>query len=210
MAELVALALREAIVVYARRSLTDGLVVMAQGNFSARDPDTGYIAITPHEQPYAGMTPNSLVIVDVDGKKVAGEHSPSFETPVHCTVYRERPAVMAVAHTEPPYINAFGALGRAIPPITSTTYKAAGGTIAIMPYRRSGSVEFAQEMLAVMGDSYGVVWANHGMMVVGPNIDLAYERSLAIETGARVYHLALQLGEPQTLAWIKDRGSIVA
>jgi len=210
MSELVTQAIREAVVAYARQSRADGLVVMAQGNFSARDPNTGYIAITPHEQPYSRLTPADLVIVDVNGEQIAGDLAPSFETPVHCTVYRERPDVMAVAHTEPPYVNAFGAVGQAIPPVTSTTYKAAGGTIAIMPYRRSGSVEFAQEMLAVMADCYGIIWANHGMLVVGPNIDLAYERSLAIEKGAQILHLAMQIGEPQTLAWIKDRGSITA
>ncbi len=200
----------EDIVRITQRVVVDNLVVSTQGNFSARDPATGYIAITPHDAPYSRLTAADLVIVDVNGNLVAGSLAPSFETPVHCTVYRKRPNVMAIAHTEPAYVNAFGAVNREILPVTTTAFKSSGGTIPIMPYQRSGSVEFAEQMLAVMRDRYAVVWANHGMLVVGPTIDAAYERSLAIEAGARTLHLALQIGDPSTLAGIKDPASVVA
>jgi L-ribulose-5-phosphate 4-epimerase len=186
------------------------LMVGNQGNFSARDPATGYFAITPHDRPYVSMTTDDLVILDVQATVVAGHHQPSYDHVVHATVYRERPEVMAVVHTEPPYINVFGALGRAIVPVTTTGLKSSLGAVPIMPYRPVRDVAFAQEMLQLMGERLAVVWANHGLLLVGATIDQAYERSAAVEFNAKVLHLALQLGEPQTLEWIKDVGMVLA
>lgn len=184
---------------FAQRASADGLVSMAQGNVSGRDPNTGNIAITPHEFPYEGMRTTDIVIVDIEGNKIAGNLDPSFETPVHCAVYRNRPEVMAIVHTEPQYVNAFGAVHLEIQPVTTTLYKAAGGPIPIMPYRRSGSLEFADEMLKIMGSRNAIVWANHGMLVVGPSVEVAYHRSVAIERGAYTLFLASQLGRPKIL-----------
>lgn len=208
MEDLVTNAILQDIVRFAKRAPSDDLVIMAQGNISARDPRTGYVAITPHEMPYQDMLPTDLVIVDVDGSKVAGDREPSFETPVHCAVYRARPEVLAVIHTEPPHVNALGAVQQEIPPITSTMLKMAGGTIPVMPFNRSGSEEFAQEMLKLMGNRNAIVWANHGMLVLGPSVEIAYSRSYAIEQGARTLLLALQIGKPKTLAWIEDVGLV--
>ena len=184
---------------FAQRASTYGLVSMAQGNVSGRDSNTGYIAITPHEFPYDDMKVSDIVIVNIEGEKISGNLDPSFETPVHCAVYRSRPEVMAIVHTEPPYVNAFGAVHIEIQPITTTLYKAAGGPIPVMPYRRSGSLEFANEMLKIMGGRNAIVWANHGMLVVGPSVEVAYHRSVAIEQGAYTLFLALQLGKPKIL-----------
>lgn len=198
--------LLEDILRFAKRAPADGLVSMAQGNVSGRDPRTGYIGITPHEVPYEKMKVNDLVIMDVDGNKLAGDLNPSFETPVHCAVYRARPEVMAIVHTESPYVNAFGAVHRQIQPVTTTLYKASGGPIPVIPYRRSGSLEFANEMLKIMGSGNAIVWANHGMLVVGPSVEVAYHRSIAIEQGARTFFLALQIGEPKIL---KDLTAVI-
>jgi ribulose-5-phosphate 4-epimerase/fuculose-1-phosphate aldolase len=187
-----------------------GLMTGNQGNFSARDPDSGLVVITPHDRPYDSMTGDDLVVVDVDGAVIAGHHEPSYELPVHCTVYRERPGVMAVAHTEPSYVNVFGALGRPIPPVTATGLKCAGGTVPVTEFARTRDVAFALAMLAAMGDAHAVVWGNHGLLVVAPTIAVAVERSAAIEQNAQILYLALQLGEPRTLAWVEDVGMVVA
>ena len=108
-------ALCQSIIDYARRAAELGLVPNTQGNVSARDPETNLIAITPHDLPYGALAADDVVIVDLDGRKVAGRHDPSFETPVHCAVYRERPDVFGIVHTEPPYVNCLGAVGIAHP-----------------------------------------------------------------------------------------------
>lgn len=171
-----------------------------QGNLSARDPASGLVAITPHDYPYELMTPADVVVVDPDGRVVAGTREPSHETPVHCTVYRERPDVHAVVHAEPTYVNVFGVLGRPIPAVVVSQLLAVGGPAPVMPFMPSGSEAFAREMLRCMGSMNAVVWAQHGCLTVGPDLETAFRCAVALEGGAQIAYLAAALGQPATLA----------
>lgn len=192
--------LKQAIVEAALFAYRHGLNLNTSGNFSARDPETGRIFITPTGYPYERMTRADIVEVDVQGRPVAGWLAPSNETAVHCTVYRARPDVHGVVHTEPPYANCFGMLRRPIEPVLISLLLAAGGPVPVMPFAPSGSVAFGERMLEAMGDRFAVIWANHGMLTIGHSLQVALERSVAVEEGARVYHLALQLGTPHALS----------
>lgn len=192
----VSLAIRASVIEYAKRVADLGLVANTQGNVSARDPDTGLIAVTPHDLPYNAMTPDDLVIVDSHGTRLAGDREPSYETAVHCVVYRERPDVGAAIHTEPTYVNCLGAVGRAIQPVVASLLTYVGGPVPVMPFLLSGSEEFGCRMLAVMGNGHAVVWANHGLLTVGTTVDQAFRRTVIVEHAAQIYHLALLHGEP--------------
>ena len=63
----VALALRTNVITFAKEAATRGLVPNTQGNVSVRDPQSGLIAITPHDLPYEGITPDDLVIALISG-----------------------------------------------------------------------------------------------------------------------------------------------
>jgi L-ribulose-5-phosphate 4-epimerase len=194
--ETVSLAIRLSVIEYARRAAELGLVPNTQGNVSARDPATNLIVITPHDLPYGTLTADDVVIVDVDGCKVAGAHDPSFETPVHCAVYRARPDVCAIVHTEPTYVNCLGAVGRAIEPVVVSLLVNLGGPIPVMPFMPSGTEAFGRTMLQVMQNGYGVVWANHGLLTVGRTVEEAFRRTVIVEHAAQIYHLALLHGQP--------------
>ena len=194
--EYVSFALRQSVIDYARRTADVGLVVNTQGNVSVRDPDTNLIAITPHDLPYGNITADDVVIVDMDGHKVAGALDVSYETPVHCAVYRARPDVFAVIHTEPTYTNCLGAVGKSIEPVVHSLLFNLGGAIPIMPYMPSGTDAFGQAMLKVMKNGNAVVWANHGLLVVGRTVEEAYRRTMIVEHAAQIYHLALLHGQP--------------
>ena len=199
MADLVAAELRRSITVTMKRLSASSLMPASQGNLSARDPNTGNVVITPHAYPYEDMTPDDLVVLGPDGTQLDGRLDPSYDALLHVGVYAARPEVFSVLHTEPPYVNAFGALGRDILPVTTTGLKSANGTIPIMPFRHRRDEAFTEEMLEVMGDSHGVVWQNHGLLVVADTVENAAERTIGIEFNAQVMHLALRAGEPQTL-----------
>ena len=199
MADLVAAELRRSITVTMKRLSASSLMPASQGNLSARDPNTGNVVITPHAYPYEDMTPDDLVVLGPDGTQLDGRLDPSYDALLHVGVYAARPEVYSVLHTEPPYVNAFGALGRDILPVTTTGLKSANGTIPIMPFRHRRDEAFTEEMLEVMGDSHGVVWQNHGLLVVADTVENAAERTIGIEFNAQVMHLALRAGEPQTL-----------
>lgn len=199
MADLVAAELRSSITEAMQRLSASSLMPASQGNLSARDRVTGNVVITPHAYPYEGMTPDDLVVLSPDGTQIDGRLDPSYDALLHVGVYAARPEVSAVLHTEPPYVNAFGALGRDILPVTTTGLKSANGSIPIMPFRHRRDEAFVTEMLEVMGDKHGVVWQNHGLLVVADTVEDAAERTIGIEFNAQVMHLALRVGEPQTL-----------
>lgn len=209
MLNLVAPALCAAIIQAAQIASRSDLMPANQGNLSVRDPLTGKIAITPHDRPYEDMTTDDLVIVDLDGSRLAGRHEPSYDVRVHCTVYRERPNVHAVIHTEPGYVNAFGSVGLDIEAVTTTGLKSANGTVPVMPFRFVRDEAFALEMLKLMGDRHAVVWGSHGLLVVASTIEQALDRTLGVEFNARVAAIARTIGTPHSLAYL-DASMIVA
>jgi ribulose-5-phosphate 4-epimerase/fuculose-1-phosphate aldolase len=199
----------EGILHAARTANRFGLMAANQGNFSVRSPESGLIAITPHDRPYDEMTVDDLVIVDPEGRPIAGEYGPSYDLPVHRTVYQRRPDVHAVIHTEPPFINAFGAIGLDIDAVTTTGLKSANGMVPIMPFNAVRDERFAEDMLTLMGERHAVVWGSHGLLVVGATIQQALDRSLGIEFNAKVLAIARSLGTPLSLAYL-DAAMVVA
>src|SRR5512143_3395263 len=87
------------------------LVVWTGGNVSARDPETGLVAIKPSGIMYPDLTAASMVVVDLDGNVIDGDHAPSSDTASHLYVYRHRPDVNGVVHTHSRYATAFAAVG---------------------------------------------------------------------------------------------------
>jgi ribulose-5-phosphate 4-epimerase/fuculose-1-phosphate aldolase len=191
--------LRREVVTYAQRIGRLDLAPNTQGNLSARDPDSGLIAITPHDLPYDEMTFADVVVVDDRGAVVRGEREPSHETPVHCVVYRERPDVGAIVHAEPIYVNVFGVLGEPIPPVVVSQLLAVGGPTPVMPFMPSGSDAFGHEMLRCMGEMNAVVWAQHGCLTIGRDLEAAFRCTVALEGGAKIAYLAGAVGKPRAL-----------
>ncbi|MFL5648211.1 MAG: class II aldolase/adducin family protein, partial [Chloroflexota bacterium] len=88
------------------------LVVWTGGNISARDPETGLIAIKPSGIRYEDLTAEAMVVLDLDGRIVEGTNKPSSDTASHLYIYRNRPDVNGVVHTHSRYATAFAAVGR--------------------------------------------------------------------------------------------------
>jgi len=206
--EYVAKTIRQSVIYYSKLAAEQGLVPNTQGNVSARDPDTGFIAITPHDLSYGAMSIEDLVIIDEQGNKISGAHDPSFETPVHCAVYRKRRDLWAIMHTEPIYVNALGALDRPIEPVVVSLLVNLGGAIPVMPFMPSGTDEFGTMMLEIMGHGHGVVWANHGLLTAGRTVEEAFRRTVIVEHAAQIYHLALLHGQPSLVTQAQLQGSL--
>ena len=80
-----------------------GLVVWTAGNVSARVPGHDLLVIKPSGVSYDDLTPDNMVVCDLDGRVVEGEHAPSSDTEAQAYVYREMPAVGGVVHTHSTY-----------------------------------------------------------------------------------------------------------
>src|SRR5678816_4175089 len=93
-----------------RRMYARGYVASNDGNISARLGDERLIT-TPKSVSKGFMTPDMMVIVDYDGRKVSGERDPSSELPMHLEIYRNRPDINAVVHAHPPLATGFAVAG---------------------------------------------------------------------------------------------------
>jgi L-ribulose-5-phosphate 4-epimerase len=105
------------------------LAIYTWGNVSAFDPAGGVFAIKPSGVAYDDLTPDSMVIVDLDAKVVEGKLNPSSDTKTHCVLYREFPGIGGITHTHSPYAVAWAQARRAVP-VFGTTH-ADHGTQAI-------------------------------------------------------------------------------
>lgn len=98
-----------------------GLVVFTFGNVSAVDRSLGIFAIKPSGVPYDELSPEKMVIVDFDGKTVAGSLRPSSDTKTHAVLYKYWPSIGGIVHTHSTYATAWAQAQRDIP-IFGTTH----------------------------------------------------------------------------------------
>jgi L-ribulose-5-phosphate 4-epimerase len=188
--------LRARVLAVAREAYDQRLMTMTSGNFSARDPETGLIAITPSGRPYTTMQPNDVVVVDSGGAVVEGAHRPSSEAPIHLGIYAARADIHGIAHVHSLHANAVGALGLTVPPIVGTLWRYIGGDLRTAPFKESGTTEYATHALRVMGEQRAMIMANHGLLAISETVEDALEVAAYAEEGAHVYLLARALGEP--------------
>lgn len=191
--------LRAQVAHYARKMYESGLVRATQGNLSARDPESGYICITPSGADYQLLTAEDIVIVTEQAEIVEGKWQPSVEVPLHTLMLRRRRDINCVMHTHSLYTSAFGVVYQPIPMILAESASCLGGEVPIAPYQMSGTPEFAELVAQTLGGGPAVVWGNHGAMVVGATLTLTFSIAHALEDTARIYVIAKQLGDPVTL-----------
>ena len=97
------------------------LAIYTFGNVSALDAAAGVFAIKPSGVPYEELTPEAMVLVDLEGRTVAGDLRPSSDTPTHALLYREFEGIGGITHTHSPHAVAWAQAMEPIP-IYGTTH----------------------------------------------------------------------------------------
>jgi L-ribulose-5-phosphate 4-epimerase len=175
------------------------LVAWTSGNVSGRDFESGLAVIKPSGVPYDQLTPQDLVIVDLDGQVMEGDLEPSVDTATHLYVYRHRPDVGGVVHTHSPYATSFAALGRPIPVYLTAIADEFGGEIPVGAYSQIGGEEIGREIVHSIGESPAILMKNHGVFTVGSTPQAAVKAAVMVEDAAKTVHLALLLGKPDLI-----------
>ncbi|MDB6137562.1 MAG: L-ribulose-5-phosphate 4-epimerase [Verrucomicrobiaceae bacterium] len=98
-----------------RQLPASGLVKLTWGNVSGIDRTSGLWCIKPSGVDYAALTPEDMVILDLEGKVVEGSLRPSSDTKTHLVLYREFPQIGGITHTHSTYATIFAQAGREIP-----------------------------------------------------------------------------------------------
>jgi L-ribulose-5-phosphate 4-epimerase len=178
----------------------NNLVAWTSGNISARDPETGLVAIKPSGVKYADLRPEHIVVIDVHGQMIEGDLKPSSDTASHLYVYRHRPDVHGIVHTHSSYATAFAALGRPIPVYLTALADEFGGPIPCGGFALIGGDEIGQIVVESIGNSPAVLLKNHGVFTVGPIAEAALKAAVMVEDAARTIWIALQLGTPDEIS----------
>ena len=174
----------------------NNLVVWTGGNISGRDPESGLVVIKPSGVLYSDLTPDKMVVLDMDGKIVEGALKPSSDTATHLYIYRQRPDVNGIVHTHSPFATAFAVVGKPIPPVLTAICDEFGGAIPIGGFALIGDEAIGMEILRSIGDSPAILMQNHGVFTVGMTARSAVQASVMVEDAARTVYYAMQLGEP--------------
>ncbi|MFR2775526.1 MAG: class II aldolase/adducin family protein [Anaerostipes sp.] len=190
---------RKKVIEIALKVKEEKLIPLTFGNFSLRDPGTGYICITPSGMPYEALHPSDIVVVDENNQKIDGERRPSIETPLHTAMYRKRPDVNGVVHTHSSYCTAWACRDGGMPCITSEAAELVGGRIELAAFVPPGSEELAEVTSDALGQDKVVLMGNHGVICVDETIEKAFQNAIIAEESAKVAYFAYQMGNVNTL-----------
>lgn len=186
--------LRAEVVGVGRRLLQTGLVVGTSGNVSARDPETGLMAISPSGMEYDRIEAEDVPVVDHRGRPVEGRRRPSTELPTHLAIYRERRDVAAIVHTHSPYATVLAVLGWSLPPILGEAAGVFGGEVRVAEYATTGSELLGRYTVEALEGRQAVLMKNHGAIAVGESLLEALHVAWVLESTARVYWAARVAG----------------
>jgi L-ribulose-5-phosphate 4-epimerase len=194
--------LREEVAVLHAELPRNGLVVWTAGNVSARVPDADLLVIKPSGVSYDELSADTMVVTDLDGTLVEGDHPPSSDTAAHAYVYRHMPHVGGVVHTHSTYATAWAARGEAIPCVLTMAADEFGGDIPVGPFALIGDDSIGRGIVEVLtgSRSSAVLMRNHGVFTIGGTAKAAVKAAVMCEDVARTVHLARQLGTPLPIA----------
>jgi L-ribulose-5-phosphate 4-epimerase len=182
-----------------------GLVVWTAGNVSERVRVPGgedLLVIKPSGVSYDDLTPESMVVCDLDGTLVEGDRSPSSDTAAHAYVYRHMPEVGGVVHTHSTYATAWAARGEEVPCVLTMMADEFGGPIPIGPFALIGDDSIGRGIVETLRESRSpaVLMRNHGPFTIGADARGAVKAAVMVEEVARTVHISRQLGEPIPIA----------
>lgn len=173
------------------------LVTFTWGNVSAIDRESGMVVIKPSGVAYEDLTPEMMVVLDLEGHTVEGTLNPSSDTPTHLELYRAFPEIGAVVHTHSPYATSFAQAMREIPAYGTTHADYFYGAVPCTRVLTQTEVESAYELCTgkVIVETFrerdenaipGVLVANHGPFCWGKDAKTAVYHAKVLEEVAKM------------------------
>ncbi len=176
-----------------------GLNQGTSGNVSVRDEAGTGFYLTPSGLAYDAMTPDDIVHVDLDNGAVIGSRLPSSELPFHLALHRARSDARAIVHTHSLHATAVACLRRDLPAVHYLVGLFGGSQVRCAPYATFGTAELSAHVVTALAGRRAALMANHGLVVIGRDLDQAFALTHEAETLAKLYLQALAAGEPHIL-----------
>ena len=180
-----------------------GLVTFTWGNVSGIDRERGLFVIKPSGVDYEKLSPEDMVVMDLDGNKVEGKYNPSSDTATHVELYKAYPEIGGIVHTHSSYATSWAQAGRSIPCYGTThadymygeipclrcltkeeidgAYEENTGRLIVDAYR-----ELGKDIMAVPA----VLCKNHGPFAWGKDAHEAVHNAVVLEEVAKMAYRA--------------------
>jgi class II aldolase/adducin family protein len=176
-----------------------GYVAANDGNLSMKTaPDR--LLVTPSGVSKGRLTPDMLLVTDLEGNVLEGNRHPSSETKMHLAVYRGRPDVGAVVHAHPPVSTAFAVCRRGMEtPYLSELVTGLGAVPCTPSFAMLSTDQVPRSVEPYLADHCAVLLANHGALTWGEDLWEAFDRMETVEHTAKILLNARLLGDPVAL-----------
>jgi L-fuculose-phosphate aldolase len=182
-----------------RRLYQKGFVASSDGNISVRIGATEILATaTGVCKGFLGS--DDIVLVDAQGRKIAGRGEPSSELKMHLLVYDKRPDVKAVVHAHPPVSTGFAVAGIPLAQCILPEVVVSLGAVPVAAYGTPSTYEVCDAMAPYVQKSEAFLLANHGVVTLGEHVFQAYYRMETVEHFARILLTARLLGNVNVLS----------
>jgi len=189
---------RREIVVLGRALHDRGYVAAMDGNLSVR-LDENRILSTPTSMCKGMLRASDLVIVDLDGRRLAGSREVSSEIGMHLLIYRLRPDVEGVVHAHPPTATGFAAAGMALNQPLVCEVVMGLGSIPLARYGTPGTPELTDALAPLVPQYDAILMSNHGVVSYGVDLQHAYMKMEIVEHFAQIALVTHLLGRQRPL-----------
>lgn len=187
-------AMKEDVCAWNRRLPSEGLVRWTSGNVSARDFESNLMVIKPSGVAFEDLTPEMMVVMDMDGKVVEGTLKPSSDAYTHLVVYRKMPHIGGMTHTHSNYASAWAATGQPIPCALTAMCDEFGCDIPVGEFCLIGNEAIGEEIVRAIGKCTAIIMQNHGPFTIGTSAKAAVKAAIYLEDCARTLAIARGLG----------------
>ncbi len=189
---------REAIVRFGRELHANGFVAATDGNLSIRLAENRLL-VTPTCMSKGMMRPADLVIVDMEGNRLAGKRKVSSEIGMHLLIYRLRPDVHGIVHAHPPTATGFAASGFGLSRPLVCEVVVGLGSIPLARYGTPGTAELTEALEPLIPEHDAILMANHGVVTYGNSLENAFMKMETVEHFAKIALVTHLLGHEQPL-----------
>jgi len=175
-----------------------GYVAAMDGNLSVR-LDEDRILATPTAMSKGFLRPSDMVVVDMEGGLLRGQHNVSSEIAMHLLIYRLRPDVHGIVHAHPPTATGFAAAGIALNQPLVCEVVIGLGSIPLARYGTPGTPELGETLKPLIPEYDAILMSNHGVVAYADTLHHAYMKMETVEHFAKVALVTHLLGRQQPL-----------
>jgi L-fuculose-phosphate aldolase len=186
-----------------QRLIESGLIIdhhdlgdMTRGHVSIRMPDDPtHFYMKPHSFGFDEITPENMVICNMQGEKVGGTGRKHSEVYIHSEIYKARPDVHSIIHAHPTHAVAFSATGQRLQPVSQPSVAFAEG----LPYFDEAidlirTPALGEGVAQALGHCKAVLMRNHGVTVVGTSVEEATILLIMLENACQIQLAAMSAG----------------